>query len=63
VNIAFTSDPWAGLFDDEENLLRDRPLEEVLRHAAAVAVVEAEEESAAISKRPTVPLFVGEPWR
>lgn len=47
----------------EELLLEDRPLEEVLRHAAASAIVDAEEESAAVSKRPTVPVFICEPWR
>lgn len=46
-----------------EALLTDRSLEEVLRVAAASAVVEAEEEIAAVSKRPTVPVFLGEPWR
>jgi len=48
---------------EEEMLLEDRPLEEVLRRAAATRAVEAEEESAAISKRPTLPVFICEPWR
>jgi hypothetical protein len=52
-----------GGFTAEEELLTERSLEEVLRHAAASACVEAEEEHAAVSQRPTYPLFLGEPWR
>ena len=50
-------------FTAEETLLTERPLEEVLRHAVACAHVVAEEESAAVSVRPTCPVFRGEPWR
>jgi len=48
---------------EDELLLEDRPLEEVLRRAAAAKAVDAEEEAAALSKRPTVPVFICEPWR
>lgn len=37
-------------------------LEDLLRVARATAQVEAEEAEAAESKRPTVPIFDGEPW-
>lgn len=40
-----------------------RSLEEVLLHARAVAIVDAEEEAAVFSTRPTMPIFQGEPWR
>lgn len=50
-------------FTEEEALLTSRPLDEVLRRAAAIVQVFAEEESAAISYRPTVPVLHGEPWR
>lgn len=50
-------------FSADETLLAERPLEEVLRRAAACAHVIAEEESAAVSVRPTCPIFLGEPWR
>lgn len=49
-------------FSADETLLAERPLDEVLRRAAAQAHVLAEEESAAVSCRPTVPVFQGEPW-
>ncbi len=50
-------------FTEDESFLAARPLDEVLRRAAAVACVEAEDECAAVSVRPTVPVFHGEPWR
>ena len=52
----------AEYFEDED-LLETRPLSEVARRIAARACVDAEECSAAESTRPTVPVFVGEPWR
>lgn len=50
-------------FSEEERLLVERPFEEVLRRAGARVVVDAEEEEAAISKRPTVPAFAIVPWQ
>ncbi len=38
-------------------------LDDLLRVAAATACVDAEEEQAAVSSRPTCPVFQGEPWR
>lgn len=43
--------------------LVDLRLEDILRVAAATACVDAEEEQAAVSVRPTMPVFHGEPWR
>lgn len=55
---------WGDLdhFTATEQLLSERSLDEVLRHAAAGAHVDAEEEQAVVSRRPTVPVFHGEPW-
>ena len=50
-------------FTDEEKLLVARPFDEWARHVVAQSVVLAEEESAAISYRPTIPVIQGEPWR
>lgn len=48
----------------EEALLDDGvKLEDVLRHARARIEVDVEEEAAVLSKRMTVPVFQGEPWR
>lgn len=38
-------------------------LEVALRHARATARLDEEEEAAVFSKRATVPVFQGEPWR
>jgi hypothetical protein len=51
-----------GHFSTDEALLVSRPLDEVLRVAAAQAVIDAEETTAVDSTRPTVPVFHGEPW-
>jgi len=47
-----------------EVLLLDasRTFEEVLMHARAMAAVDAEEDAAVFSTRPTIPIFQGEPW-
>lgn len=49
-------------FTLDEELLASRPLDEVLRRAAAQAHVLADEEAAAVSTRPTSPVFHGRPW-
>lgn len=49
---------------EEERMLRDGDsFEDVLRRARATRAVEAEELAAVESVRPTVPVFLGEPWR
>lgn len=49
---------------ETEVLLNDgRPLEDALRYARARIEVDVEEEAAVLSKRMTVPVFQGEPWR
>jgi hypothetical protein len=50
-------------FSSDEELIAQRPFDEWARHVVASAHVVAEEESAAVSIRPTVPVFHGEPWR
>jgi hypothetical protein len=50
-------------FTADEELLAARPFDEWARHVVAQAHVIAEEETAAVSCRPTVPVFQGEPWR
>jgi len=48
---------------DEENMLETQPLSAVARHARARVDLDIEESFAAESRRPTVPVFVCEPWR
>jgi hypothetical protein len=50
-------------FSEDEELLTSRSLAEILRRAAAIRSVEADEIAAAESTRPTMPVFPGEPWR
>lgn len=50
-------------FTDDEELIAARPFDEWARQVVAKSVVDAEEECCAVSKRPTVPVFQGEPWR
>ncbi len=38
-------------------------LEDALRYARARVAVDIEEEASALSVRPTMPVFQGEPWR
>lgn len=54
---------WSDHFSEDEQLLTEQPLSAVLRHAAARAEVDAEEEDAALSTRPTVAIYDIEPWR
>jgi hypothetical protein len=49
-------------FTDDEALLAARPFDEWARVVVAKATFEAEEEASAVSCRPTVPVFDGEPW-
>lgn len=49
---------------EEEALLeKGVRFEDVLRHARARVELDVEEEAAALSTRPTMPVFHGEPWR
>jgi hypothetical protein len=52
----------AEYFEDED-LLDLRPLDEVLSRARARACVDAEELASVESTRPTMAVFLGEPWR
>lgn len=48
---------------EEEDVLEREPLSAVARKAAARLSVEEEESSAVESTRPTIPVFLGEPWK
>ncbi len=50
-------------FSEDEELLAARPFAEFQRHVIARAVVDAEEDAAAVSTRPTVALHSIDPWR
>ncbi len=59
---------WVSHFDvdnfsEDEELLARVPLADVFRHSMARAVLDAEEESAAVSTRPTIALHAIGPWR
>jgi hypothetical protein len=48
---------------EEEDMLNSQPLSAVVRHARARVDLDVEESFAVESCRPTVPVFVCEPWR
>lgn len=52
-----------GGWSEDEALIAERSFDEWARHVVAKSQVELEEEAGAVSVRPTLPIFVGEPWR
>lgn len=52
-----------GGWSEDEELIIERSFEEWARHVVAKSTVELEECAMVESKRPTMPVFQGEPWR
>lgn len=56
---AFDCENWS----EDEALIVERSFEEWARRVVAKSTVDLEEEQGAVSVRPTLPIFLGEPWR